>query len=410
MLTFIKDIFKTAFTSLFTRKLRTLLSVLGIVIGILTVSVLLTVALGVRKEVISSIGSLGATFLAVVPGNLAGGNIAAAVGASTLTEEDFNSIKSNFPELQNLAMASIITGNIKSGGLPAQAGKEISSGLILGGSPGIANDFNFKLASGKLTDQNDEDSKAAVAVLGDKIKQELFGDANPLGQTITIRNKNFTVVGTLTKVAGGSNLGGPDFNSVVLMPLQTGWDLSKSKQIFRIVMQVPDVTQIPDYKEKVKQVVLRNHGGEEDFSVFSQDDILGVVNNILNLITALLSAIAAISLVVAGIGIMNTMLVTVHERTREIGIRKAVGASREDILFQFLVESVMLTLLGGVVAIIIFSVILGIIGSRSPIPLSFDWRVMGGAILFSAIVGVIFGVFPAYQASRKDPIVALRYE
>jgi putative ABC transport system permease protein len=404
MVTFIKDIIKTAFTSLFTRKLRTFLSVLGIVIGILTVSVLLTVALGVRKEVTSSIDTLGASFLAVVPGNLSGGNISAAVGASTLTEEDFNSIKSDFPELQNLAMASIITGNIKSGA------KEISSGLILGGSPGIANDFNFKLASGRLADQNDENSKAAVAVLGDKVKQDLFGDANPLGQTITIRNKNFTVVGTLEKVAGGSNLGGPDFNSVVLMPLQTGWDLSKSKQIFRIVMQVPDVAQIPDYKTKIEQVILQNHGGEKDFSVFSQDDILGVVNNILNLVTAMLSAIAAISLIVAGIGIMNTMLVTVHERTREIGIRKAVGASREDILFQFLVESVMLTLLGGIIAVVIFSIILGIAGTRSPIPLSFDWRVMGGAILFSAIVGVIFGVFPAYQASRKDPIVALRYE
>jgi putative ABC transport system permease protein len=409
MFTFVKDIIKTAFVSLKTRKLRTFLSVLGIVIGILTVSVLLTVALGVRKEVTSSIGNLGASFLAVVPGKVER-NITASFGASTLTENDFNSIKANYPELQNLAMASLITGNIKAGGLPAQAGQEISSGLILAGSPGIANDFNFKLASGRLTDQNDENSKATVVVLGDKIRQELFGDANPIGQNITIRNHNFTVVGTLEKVSGGANLGGPDFNNIVLMPLQTGWDLAQNKQIFRIAMQVPDVSQIPSYKDKLKQLILQNHGGEEDFSVFSQDDILGAVNTILNLITAMLSAIAAISLVVAGIGIMNTMLVTVHERTREIGIRKAVGASREDILFQFLVESVMLTLLGGVIAVIIFSLIIAAAGPHSPIPLSFDWRVMGGAILFSVIVGVIFGVFPAYQASRKDPIEALRYE
>lgn len=403
MLIFIKDIIKTAFTSLFTRKLRTFLSVLGIVIGILTVSALLTVALSVRKSITDSISGLGANFVAVLPGNIQGG-FASAAGESTLTENDFNSIKTAVPEVQDLSMMSLINGTVKGNG------KELRSALIVAASPGIVPDSNLKLDTGRLPDQNDENSKAAVVVLGYKVSQDLFGTSSPLNP-IQIRNKNFTVIGTLaTSSVSIGSFGGPDFNSMVLMPLTTGWDLTQSKQIFRMMMHAPDSANIQDFKDKVRQAILQNHGGEEDFSVFTQDDLLGVVDKILNLITAMLSAIAAISLIVAGIGIMNTMLVTVHERTREIGIRKSVGASREDILFQFLVESVMLTLLGGIVAVIIFSLIIAVAGPRSPIPLDFDWRVMGGAILFSAIVGVIFGVFPAYQASRKDPIQALRYE
>lgn len=404
MLTFIKDIFNTAFISLWTKKLRTFLSILGIVIGILTVSALLTVALGVRKEITKSIGELGATFIAILPGKMEGGNFGSQFGASTLTERDFALLQSALPDAKNLSIASIITGNIKSGD------KNISSGMILAGSPGTAQNFSLKLGAGRLPDQNDENSRARVIVVGDKIRKELFGDSSGLGQTLTIRNQEFSVVGTFEEIATGVNLGGPDLNSVVLMPLQTGWEFSGTREIFRITMQAPSESEVPEFKEKVKQIVLQSHGGEEDFSVFTQDDILGVINTILNLITALLSAIAAISLIVGGIGIMNTMLVSVSERTREIGIRKSVGATRGDILFQFLVESIMLTLVGGILAVIIFSLIILIVGPQVPIPLDFDWRVMGGAILFSVLVGVVFGVFPAYQASKKDPIEALKYE
>lgn len=404
MITFIKDIFNTAFVSLWTKKLRTFLSILGIVIGILTVSALLTVALGVRKEITRSIGELGATFIAVIPGKVEGGNFGSQFGASTLTERDFALLQSGLTEVRNLSMASIITGNIKKGD------KNISSGLILAGSPGTAENFSFKLKEGRAPNGNDENSRARVVTIGSSIKKELFGDSSAVGQTLSIRNQEFSIIGTLEEIPTGTNFGGPDLNSAVLMPLQTGWELVGTREIFRITMQAPSEAEVEEYKEKVKQIVLQSHGGEEDFSVFTQDDILGIINTILNLITALLSAIAAISLVVGGIGIMNTMLVAVSERTREIGIRKAVGATRGDILFQFVVESVMLTLVGGILAVIIFSLIILIVGPQIPIPLDFDWRVMGGAILFSVIVGVIFGVFPAYQASRKDPIDALRYE
>ncbi|MEK7615728.1 MAG: ABC transporter permease [Patescibacteria group bacterium] len=380
------DSLQAAYGSLTAKKMRSVLSILGVVIGILTISSLLTISFGVRDQIGSYIGDLGANLLVVLPGDTdQSGGFASQFGVSTLTESDVEAIRREVPEVINLNSAMIISH---------------PKFFILAGSPGIQATFNLKLDQGQFPDQNDEFRRSRVAVVGAKVTE------NP----IVIRGQTYEVVGHLSPVTNASSLGGPDVNSMVVIPLSTGWEVTNTKQIFRISMQAPTAETVGPLRERIESTMLQNHRGEKDFSVLTQDDILSLANDILDLITAMISAIAAISLVVGGIGIMNIMLVTVNERTREIGIRKAVGATRGVIMLQFLIESILLTFMAGVVAVGIFSAMIALVKSHVPIPLSLDWYVILIALGFSILAGIVFGLIPAWQASRKDPIEALRYE
>src|SRR3989344_2133203 len=268
--------------------------------------------------------------------------------------------------------------------------------FVLAASPGVAQTFNLKLERGRFPNADDEARHARVAVVG----------ASVPGEPLIIRGQTYEVVGHLEQISNSSLTGGPDANLMVIMPLATGWEISNTRQIFRISMQAPSAETVTPLRERVQQVMLANHRGEKDFSVLTQDDILALTNDILNLLTAMIGAIAAISLIVGGIGIMNIMLVTVGERTREIGVRKAIGDTRSTIMLQFLIESIVLTMSAGVVAIVIFSALIAIVKPHLPIPLSLDWRVLLLAIGFSIVAGTVFGMIPAWQASRKDPIEA----
>lgn len=408
-----------ALSALRARKLRSALSILGIVVGILTVASLLSIALGVKKEITRSIEGLGSNLVIVLPGKVNDGgspNFFAQLGASTLTEDDFHAIQGQAPEAQNLAMAMLLAGAVEADGAqldsPVTLGSpvKLGSAFILAASPGFERMFRYEIDKGRLLSPQDEERRARVAVLGKTAASTLFEEENALRRTVKMRGESYEVVGVLAEIPSGFSLGGPDFNSIVLIPLQTGWEVTGTQQIFRIGMQAPDAEQTPVLREKVRQILLVQHGGEEDFSVFTQGDILGIVGTILNMLTAMLGAISAISLLVGGIGIMNIMLVSVSERTREIGIRKAVGATRFAILLQFLVESVMLTVFGGIIAVVIFGIGVWLAQSKSSLPISFDPFVLLLAVGFSAVVGILFGIVPAIRASRKHPVEALRYE
>lgn len=401
------DTIGMAFASLFAKKSRSFLSMLGIIIGILTVSSLLSVGFGVKAEVEKQIGDLGTNLIVVISGKQSGSggvNVTASLGQGTLTEADFLAIKKEVEKVDNLSIMNLISGTIK------RDSTLLDSAVILGGSPGVDKAFNLKLEKGRFLNQDDEDSNNKVALIGSSVAEKLFPNENPIGQTLTTRSTSFEIVGLLKKRDTASNLGGPDFNSLVMMPVHTSWDLTGTKQIFRITMQTQDSADIPGVKKEVKTAVLATHKGEEDFSVLTQDDLLATVNGILNIVTAMLGAISAISLLVGGIGIMNIMLVSVSERTREIGIRKAVGATRGAILLQFLIESIILTTFAGLIAVGIFAALVSSIPKDSPIPIRLDLNILLLALSFSAIVGIIFGVIPAIGASRKNPIDALRYE
>lgn len=402
---FFIDSLKMGLASLIARKVRSALSILGVVVGILTVSGLLTLALGVKSEITKNIEGLGSNLVAVVPGKIEDGNsfLVTQFGASTLTEEDFLRIASRIPEAENLSLFTILAGTVKN------SHAKLETSLIAGGSPGFEHVLNLTLVEGRFIEESDETQKARIAVLGSKAARGLFGGEDSLGREIEIRGERFKVVGVLEEVPTSLNFG-PDQNDMVFMPIHTAWDIANTKQIFRIMMQSTDAASTNLLRDEVKGVLLETHKGEEDFTVLTQKDLVGIVGSVLNILTAMLSAIAGISLLVGGIGIMNIMFVSVSERTREIGIRKAVGATSLAILLQFLIEAIILTMVGGMIAVLMYAVGLTIAASFSPIPLNFDVSVLLLSLAFSVAVGVVFGIIPAYQASRKDPIQSLRYE
>ena len=403
---FFFDTIRTALASLRAKKLRSVLSMLGIVIGILNIATLLSVATGVRAEVVGSIEGLGTNLVAVVPGKFAQGgsfNPVSQIGASTLTQTDVETIRRNVPDAENVSMMMLVGGT-------AKVGEAVhASEFIMAGTPELAATLNMEIASGRFLGQMDEEGRARVAIVGASAAEGFFGTGDALGEHVSLRGEEFEIVGILEAKPSLSTVG-PDMNAIVLIPMETGWQITETRQIFRILMQAPDAEGTADMRERVRLALTEAHAGDEDFTVLTQDDLTELVGNVLDVLTVMLAAISAIALLVGGISIMNIMLVSGSERTREIGIRKAVGATRFAIMLQFLVESVLLTALGGFVAVGMFAAGVRIAAPRVPFPLTLDLSVLFLAFGFSALVGGLFGILPAIRASRRDTIEALRYE
>jgi len=403
------EIFSTSFEALILNKTRTALSVLGIVIGIASVIALMTLGQGSQKAISDQIESLGSNMLTIMPGAQVMGNVRSQLGSeTTLTYEDAKAIARSPQVVAVEAVSAELVRNTQ-----VVAGRANTNTMITGVLPAYAQIRKIDMASGVFISERDLDSQTKVAVLGPQTVSDLFGEgANPVGESIRINKINFKIVGVTESKGGGGFFNQDD---VVFIPLTTA-----QKQVFgqdhvnTISIAAKNEDLMEQARNEVGYLLLTLHNlsdpEQADFSIMSQEDIIGAMAEVTSTFTALLSGIAAISLLVGGIGIMNIMLVTVVERTREIGLRKALGAKRQDIIAQFLVESVILTGTGGLLGIVLGTLISLALVQMMSIPWTFSFNSYFLATGVSAIIGIVFGFYPAYKASNLSPIEALRYE
>lgn len=401
------DFFEETIFAILANKLRSGLTVLGIIIGIGSVIAMISVGQGATSSIESNIQEMGSNLITVQPGaQRTFGQVSAARGsAQTLTLEDAKKI-------EEVLFVGAVAPEFSQRYQVVARGTNANS-QIVGTTSSYLEVRNMNIEQGFFISEQNVNNMAKVAVLGSNIRDDLFGEeSNPIGEYIRINNVNFKVVG-ITMSKGGTGFGSQD--DMIFVPITTAQKiLAGASYVTSINVQAQSSKAMAQVKEEITNLLLQRHNISDpqsaDFSVQSQEDILGSATSITNTMTILLAAIAGISLLVGGIGIMNMMMTTVTERTREIGLRKAVGAKMFDISLQFLTESIILTFIGGFLGIILGWILaLGIskFGGMTT-KISFFSIVLAFGV--SALIGIIFGYWPAQKAAKLNPIEALRYE
>jgi putative ABC transport system permease protein len=403
---------RIALRALRVNKLRSTLTMLGIIIGVAAVITMIGVGTGAQARVEEQIKALGSNLIMLLPGSVTSGGARMGAGSrNTLTEDDSYAIQREIQEVQAAAPQLRGTGQVV-------AGNSNWSTVFYGVTPEHFEVRNWVIASGKGFDAADLAGSAKVALLGETVIRNLFGDGDPLGQVIRIRKVPFVVIGTLGRK--GQSLLGQDQDDVILMPISTarnrvlGGNTAKQRTVGSVFVKVREEADMSEVEGQIRNLLRQRHriqaGQDDDFTLRNLSEVLQAQEQSSRIMTLLLAAVASVSLLVGGIGIMNIMLVSVTERTREIGLRMAVGARGRDILMQFLVEAVTLALIGGLLGIV-----LGVGGSYA-IGHFAEWRTelnlqaIALAVGFAAAIGIFFGFYPARKASRLLPIEALRYE
>lgn len=395
--------------TLINNKMRSGLAILGIVIGIGSVIALLSLGQATQQSVSNQIESLGANLLTINPGAAQSGAVrGAAGGRTTLTLEDANAIKtsSQITTIKNVSPEFSRRTQVTTGG-------NNTNTQVIGVEPVYADVHKITIDSGAFISQRNVDSMGKVAVVGPTVVSDLFGaNTSAIGQTIRISGKSFTIIG-VTVSKGGTGFNNQD--DIIYVPLKTAMSqLFGVKYLSSIALEAKSSDVMTAAENEVGYFLLNRHKISDptlaDFSIFSQQDILNTASATTGTFTALLSGIAAISLLVGGIGIMNIMLVTVTERTREIGLRKALGAKKRIIITQFLAESIMLTFTGGSVGVFLGIVASFIIARLLNFPFLISIPSILLAVVVSGAIGILFGWYPAKKASDLQPIEALRYE
>ena len=409
MKTFVENI-KIAFQSLFLNKLRSALTMLGIIIGVGAVVAVMSIGTGAQNSVVKSIQGIGSNLIIVMPGNrqsdMGALNQFSSAGKESLKLKDVEAIQKEAKHIEGVIPVILSAASVSY----MNKGSNVS---IYASSEEAEKVYNFEMASGNFFSKSDIANSSNVAILGKTVKDKLFGDSYPIGKTIKIMGKNFKVIGTAK--SKGTNTFGQDQDNTIAIPITTAMNKLYGQNYLNLIMaKTENEKDIDLASEEVTRILRKQHGikqGEkEDFNIQSQTEILNTLSAVTNIFTIAISSIAAISLLVGGIGIMNIMLVSVTERTREIGIRKAIGAKNKDILTQFLTESVVLSLTGGILGIIFAFIISMLLNKYSPISTSVSTYSVILAISFSTFVGLFFGIYPAMRAARLSPIEALRYE
>jgi putative ABC transport system permease protein len=400
-------ILKIAIRALMKNVLRTSLTMLGIIIGVGAVIAMVSIGNGAKSQIEANIAALGQNTIGIWSGNFRRGGVSMGFGsAGTLTKEDMTAIQREVPGV--LA----ISPEVRTGAQVAAGNQNISTSVI-GVSASYPEFRNWSFASGGPFSEQDVSSQAKVALIGKTTSTTLFGESDPVGQTIRIRNAPFTIVGLLNAKGGG--FGGQDQDDVVMIPWTSALTRLTGGTTFRnLSLQGASADALEEISEGITSLLRQRHriqeGMDDDFSIRTQTETLETFTSTAKTMTVLLGSIAGVSLLVGGIGIMNIMLVSVTERTREIGIRMAVGAKSGDILSQFLAEAVTLSIVGGIAGIAMGVGASRFISSQMGWPVLTSSNAITVAFLFSAAIGIFFGFYPARKAAQLDPIESLRYE
>ncbi len=410
----IRHVLKTSLSGLRANKSRSFLTILGIVIGITAIILVMAIGEGAQNLILGELQGMGSKTIVVVPGKQPSGpSDIAQIFSDSLKQKDLDLLqrKENVPTLGQ--MMPVVFG-----GDTVSYEAETYRPTIFGATPLVSTIFNIYTEQGRFFSDDDVKGLANVVIIGSEVKKQLFGESDVLGQKIRIKGVNFTVIGVLPSKGQVSFF---DFDKMVIVPYTTAQQyLFGIKYFHRFIIQADSDNSVERTVSDVRSTLRNSHNitdpTKDDFFVETQKDIAASLGVITTVITMLLTSVAAISLVVGGIGIMNIMLVSVTERTKEIGLRKALGATQKDILMQFLLEAVLLTGIGGLIGIALGAGLSFIVSFALTKVLAVDWAFafpVNGALLglgVSATIGLIFGLYPARLAARKSPIEALRYE
>lgn len=412
----IKHTITTAYRGLRSNKTRSGLTVLGIVIGITSIIMMMAIGNGAEDFILKQISGFGAETIVIRPGQEPKGpsDIGSTLFADSLKEEDLMALlrKQNVPHVVDIMPAVIVPGSI------AYEGETYRPTIFGGVAEFIADAFNVYPKSGVLFNDNDIRTKASVVVIGERVKEELFGSDDAIGKFVTIRDRKFRVIGVLNSTGQTGFL---NFDELAVIPYTTAQTYLLGIDYFHeIITKIDDAAYVARTVIDIEETMRRAHNitnpDKDDFFIVTQQAAVEQISSIIGALTLFLSSIVAIALVVAGVGVMNIMLVAVTERTREVGLRKALGATDKDILTQFLLEATILTGVGGIIGIILGAILSFVVAYAITTYGGLSWdfvfpytEALLGFVV-STLVGVIFGIYPARKASRQSPMEALRYE
>jgi len=391
--------------SLRSRRARSLLTMIGIIIGVASITTILSLSGGANKIISDQINSLGGNIAVIRPGtktdlitNITQSQTQNNYATSTLTEADITYIK-NTPHVQSVAPLMTLSGIIK-----AESTAPDSS-LIVATTPELANISNLKINEGQFLD---ETIGKNTVIVGTQLSINIFGTESSVGRILTIRDQSFTVIGVLKRINNPINYNSVDFDNAAIVGFAVGKELNQNvSQIQQINVKADSITNLDEAIATINKTLLTSHNGKNDFSVLIDDQISQPTSQLFYAIAGVTTVIAAISLLVGGLGIMNIMLVTVTERKREIGIRKALGASDADISLQFLIESLAISIGGGIVGYISGYILAFCISNFLPFGPIINWQIATAALIVSLVIGTLFGLYPAIRAAREDPIESL---
>jgi len=403
---------RIALRALQVNRMRSALTMLGIIIGVAAVIAMVGVGAGATARIQDQIQSIGSNLIIVLPGSISANGVRLGSGAvATLTQDDAKAIAADCPSVG--AVAPSVRG-----GVQVVYGNSNWATNAQGVTPDFMTIRDYTMLSGQFFTTQDVDAAAKTAVLGETVAHNLFGDSDPTGQVVIVKNVPFTVAGVLTPK--GQSPTGQDQDDVILLPISTatqkvfGANKANAKAVASLMVQAMSPQTMDQAIQEMTALLRERHkilpGVEDDFTVRNLTEVFAAQETSAQVMSILLGAIASVSLIVGGIGIMNIMLVSVTERTREIGLRQAVGAKTRDILLQFLVEAVTLSLLGGIIGILLGLTASLLISHFAQWSTQVSFLSILLAFAFSALVGVFFGYYPARKAAFMDPIEALRYE